>query len=96
MLGCALIAALGGLLFGFDTAVISGTTDALRTKFALSDNLLGRRLAPSGDQSRGIVLRLQQTGDPHPKPSGRSSHLLRTGEADREARLGDRLLTIWG
>jgi len=30
-----IIAALGGLLFGFDTAVISGTTDALREVFEL-------------------------------------------------------------
>jgi len=45
LLGCALVAALGGLLFGFDTAVISGTTDALRAKFALSDNLLGFTVA---------------------------------------------------
>ena len=30
---------------GFDTAVISGTTDALRTRFALSDNLLGFTVA---------------------------------------------------
>ncbi len=45
LLGCALVAALGGLLFGFDTAVISGTTDALRTKFALSHNLLGFTVA---------------------------------------------------
>ncbi len=37
----AIIAALGSLLFGFDTAVISGTTEALRHAFALSDNLLG-------------------------------------------------------
>ena len=37
----AIVAALGSLLFGFDTAVISGTTDALRSVFALNDNLLG-------------------------------------------------------
>ncbi len=37
----AIVAALGSFLFGFDTAVISGTTQALRDVFALSDNLLG-------------------------------------------------------
>ena len=37
----ATIAALGSLLFGFDTAVISGATDALRRAFTLDDNLLG-------------------------------------------------------
>lgn len=37
----AIVAALGSLLFGFDTAVISGTTEALRQAFALNDNLLG-------------------------------------------------------
>jgi len=37
----AVVAALGSLLFGFDTAVISGTTEALRQTFALSNNLLG-------------------------------------------------------
>ena len=37
----AVVAALGSLLFGFDTAVISGTTEALRQAFSLSDNLLG-------------------------------------------------------
>jgi sugar porter (SP) family MFS transporter len=37
----AVIAAFGSLLFGFDTAVISGTTEALRHAFALNDNLLG-------------------------------------------------------
>ena len=35
------IAALGGLLFGFDTAVISGTTEALQSYFGLSEFLLG-------------------------------------------------------
>ena len=37
----AIVAALGSLLFGFDTAVISGTTEALRLAFGLNDNLLG-------------------------------------------------------
>lgn len=36
-----MVAALGGLLFGFDTAVISGTTQALRETYALSPALLG-------------------------------------------------------
>jgi sugar porter (SP) family MFS transporter len=35
------VSALGGFLFGFDTAVISGTTDALQTVFGLSANSLG-------------------------------------------------------
>ena len=35
LLRCSIIAALGGLLFGFDTAVISGTTDHLREVFDL-------------------------------------------------------------
>src|SRR5436305_1460533 len=39
------IAALGGLLFGFDTAVISGTTDDLRRVFSLGDGELGFTVA---------------------------------------------------
>jgi SP family arabinose:H+ symporter-like MFS transporter len=39
------VAALGGLLFGFDTAVISGTTDALRHTYRLSPTLLGVTVA---------------------------------------------------
>jgi len=41
----ALVAALGGLLFGFDTAVISGTTEALQRTFALDDFGLGFAVA---------------------------------------------------
>ncbi|MHA6804726.1 sugar porter family MFS transporter [Salinifilum ghardaiensis] len=41
----AVIAALGGLLFGFDTAVISGTTDALTRVFSLSAAGLGFTVA---------------------------------------------------
>ncbi|HKN34554.1 MAG TPA: sugar porter family MFS transporter [Terriglobales bacterium] len=39
------IAALGGLLFGFDTAVISGTTAALTQTYQLSPGLLGVTVA---------------------------------------------------
>lgn len=38
-------AALGGLLFGFDTAVISGATQALQTRFSLGDAALGFTVA---------------------------------------------------
>jgi SP family xylose:H+ symportor-like MFS transporter len=41
----AVVAALGGLIFGFDTAVISGTTDALKEVFQLSDSELGFTVA---------------------------------------------------
>jgi sugar porter (SP) family MFS transporter len=41
----SIIAALGGLLFGFDTAVISGTTAQLRDVFGLTPNTLGFTVA---------------------------------------------------
>ncbi len=45
LIGSAIVAALGGLLFGFDTAVISGTTEALKVTYRLSDNYLGFTVA---------------------------------------------------
>ena len=33
----AVVAAIGGILFGYDTAVISGTTEFVKTQFGLSD-----------------------------------------------------------
>ena len=45
LLPSALIAALGGFLFGFDTAVISGTTDRLQEIFDLSSGMLGFTVA---------------------------------------------------
>ena len=45
LLASTVIAALGGLLFGFDTAVISGTTGALREVYQLSSFGLGFTVA---------------------------------------------------
>jgi sugar porter (SP) family MFS transporter len=45
LLKSAVVASLGGLLFGFDTAVISGTTAALTQSYALSPKLLGVTVA---------------------------------------------------
>ena len=40
-----IVAALGGLLFGFDTAVIAGTTASLTSAFSLSQRALGTTVA---------------------------------------------------
>ncbi|MGA8026268.1 MAG: sugar porter family MFS transporter [Bryobacteraceae bacterium] len=45
LLKSTIVAALGGLLFGFDTAVIAGTTAGLTKNFALSPNKLGLTVA---------------------------------------------------
>lgn len=41
LLRSAAVAALGGLLFGFDTAVIAGTTNALRSSYHLTEGMVG-------------------------------------------------------
>ena len=41
LLACIITAALAGLLFGFDTAVISGTTEALTRQYHLDPTWLG-------------------------------------------------------
>ncbi|MFA5189393.1 MAG: sugar porter family MFS transporter [Verrucomicrobiia bacterium] len=45
LIGAVIVAALGGLLFGFDTAVISGTTDWLKKEYGLNDFWLGFTVA---------------------------------------------------
>src|SRR5271169_6097313 len=45
LLRSAVVAALGGLLFGFDTAVIAGTTRALTDTYHLSPGSLGLTVA---------------------------------------------------
>src|SRR5690349_4927332 len=37
----AVVAAVGGLIFGFDTAVISGAEEQIQQAFGLSDAMLG-------------------------------------------------------
>lgn len=41
LLGICLVTSLGGLLFGFDTAVISGTVERVTSQYRLSDALQG-------------------------------------------------------
>jgi len=45
LFGATIAAALGGLLFGFDAAVVSGATDWLTEQFALTDFMLGLTVA---------------------------------------------------
>lgn len=45
LLRATIVSALGGLLFGFDTAVIAGTTAALTDRFSLSPENLGFTVA---------------------------------------------------
>src|SRR5689334_7482201 len=41
LLKASVVGALGGLLFGFDTAVIAGTTDSLRALYSLTPEQMG-------------------------------------------------------
>ena len=45
LLRSTVVAALGGLLFGFDTVVISGATSALKTVYGLTPGMLGVTVA---------------------------------------------------
>ena len=47
LLRCTLIAALGGFLFGFETAVISGAEKTIQQLWSLSDFWLGFTVAAS-------------------------------------------------
>src|SRR5450432_3010440 len=47
LLRCTLVAALGGFLFGFETAVISGAEKTIQALWSLSDFLLGFTVAAS-------------------------------------------------
>lgn len=65
-----IVGALGGLLFGFDTAVISGTTEALTRTYRLSPFLLGVTVAAA---LVGTVIAALSAGIPGQKYGRRSS-----------------------
>ena len=45
VIGVSVAAAVGGLLFGFDTAVVNGAVDAIQEDFALGEAVLGFTVA---------------------------------------------------
>ncbi len=53
------VAALGGLLFGYDTAVIAGTVEFLQKRFSLSDLALGEPPFPLPRPALQCILRLR-------------------------------------
>ncbi|MEC3910031.1 sugar porter family MFS transporter [Sphingobium sp. CR2-8] len=84
-------AALGGLLFGFDTAVISGTTSALQAQFALSDQALGFTVASA---LIGTVIGSLAAGAPADR-FGRKPMLLTVAIAYVVSSLGTGLAPSW-
>ena len=70
LLKSTVVAALGGLLFGFDTAVIAGTTHALTEKFGLSPAALGVTVSAA---LAGTILGSMLAGIPGDKYGRRDS-----------------------
>ena len=84
-------AALGGLLFGFDTAVISGATGALQTQFALTEASLGFTVASA---LIGTVLGSLISGMPADR-YGRKAIMLSVAIAYVVSSLGTALAHDW-
>ncbi len=70
LLKSTVVAALGGLLFGFDTAVISGTTGGLTQTYSLSPTVLGVTVASA---LWGTVLGAMLAGVPGDRLGRRNS-----------------------
>src|SRR6202140_1532439 len=64
------VGALGGLLFGFDTAVISGTTHSLTLAYGLSPKALGITVAMA---LLGTIIGAMSAGIPGQKWGGRET-----------------------
>ncbi|RJF42463.1 MFS transporter [Actinomyces sp. 2119] len=87
----AVVAALGGLLFGFDTAVISGTTENLRDIYGLSDFWLGFTVATA---LIGTIIGAMSAGRPA-DVWGRKRVLLSIGILYTVSALGSALVSNW-
>ncbi len=87
----AVVAALGGLLFGFDTAVISGTTDALREVYSLGSFALGFTVASA---LIGTIIGSLAVGRPADR-LGRRSVLFAIGALFLVSALGSALAPDW-
>nr|WP_275100568.1 sugar porter family MFS transporter [Serinicoccus chungangensis] len=93
VLRSAIIAALGGLLFGFDTAVISGTTSDLTEVFGLSGFALGFTVATA---LIGTVVGAAYAGLGKPADRfGRKPVLIVIGILYVVSALGSALATDW-
>ena len=93
VLRSAIIAALGGLLFGFDTAVISGTTKDLTRVFDLSNFWLGFTVATA---LIGTIIGAAYAGLGRPADKyGRKPVLFAIGILYIVSALGSALATDW-
>ena len=73
-----IVGALGGLLFGFDTAVIAGTTQQLTQIFHLTPNARLHRVdCAAGDDHRRDVFRRSRRADRRPREPAHSGGVLR-------------------
>ena len=70
LLRSTIVAALGGLLFGFDTAVIAGATAALSTEYSLTPTMLGLTVAAA---LWGTVIGSMTAGPPSDRYGRRGS-----------------------
>lgn len=91
VLRSAIVAALGGLLFGFDTAVISGTTQALTEKFDLGTFALGFTVASA---LIGTIVGALTAGRPSDR-YGRKNVLLVIGVLYLVSAVGSAVVDNW-
>jgi len=79
LLGSTLVAALGSLLFGFDTAVISGTTVGLKETFQF-DRFWLATVPPGDDLARDVIFTAGSlwigSSSPESMPTGTGLHHL--------------------